>query len=86
MTAPHPNPVARRAAMLCHDVAFQRFAATRSGFPGGQFSATASAEYLRTVCGVASRKNLDTDPIAARLFETLRTEFDAWAGRIAAPR
>lgn len=79
-------PVAQRAGILCNDPDFQRFAAIRSGLPGQQFSASAAAEYLRNVCGIASRKSLDTDPVAQRQFDALRTDFDAWAGRIAAPR
>lgn len=82
----HQQPLARRAGILCNDVAFQKFAAMRSGFPGQQFSNTAAAEYLRTICGIQSRRNLDTDPIAARHFAALHTEFDAWAGRIAPQR
>ncbi|WP_407496798.1 hypothetical protein [Pseudooceanicola sp. MF1-13] len=85
MTA-HPNPLARRAGILCNDIAFQRYAAMRSGQPGQQFDQAQTADYLRTVCGVHSRRNLDTDPIAARVFDALRTEFDAWAGRIAPQR
>ncbi|EBA05981.1 hypothetical protein [Sagittula stellata] len=80
-----PNPIARRAAMLCNDARFQRFAAERSGFDGGQFTSQASAEFLRRWCRITSRRQLDTTPAAARQFDTLRTEFDAWNGRIARP-
>jgi HD-GYP domain-containing protein (c-di-GMP phosphodiesterase class II) len=44
----------QRAAMLAHDVAFQRYAATRSGLHGEQFSSTAATEHLRTVCQIKS--------------------------------
>ena len=82
---PCANPIARRAAMLCNDARFQRFAAEREGFDGGQFSSEASAEFLRRWCRIDSRRDLDTSPAAARRFDTLRTEFDAWTGRIARP-
>lgn len=79
-------PPSNRAGILSNDPSFQKFAATRSGFPDGQFCAGAAAEYIRQVCGVQSRRDLDRHPAAARAFARLRTEFDAWAGRLAAQR
>ncbi|CUH87336.1 hypothetical protein PH5382_01262 [Phaeobacter sp. CECT 5382] len=70
-----------RAAMLSNDVAFRRYAATRNGFPGHQFSPTAATEHLRTVCGVFSRRNLATDNDAFQPFEEMHTDFLIWAGR-----
>lgn len=80
------RPPSQRAGILSNDVTFQRFAATRSGFPEGQFCAGAAAEYIRQVCKVESRRELDRNPEAARQFARLRTTFDAWAGRLAAQR
>ncbi|EPX82070.1 hypothetical protein [Salipiger mucosus] len=77
-------PHAQQAGILCNDAQFQRFAAERSGFPDGQFSATAAAEYLRSWCRIDSRRQLDTEAEARRRFAVLRTEFDAWTGRIPA--
>lgn len=79
-------PASQQAGILCNDPRFQEFAATRSGFPGGAFNASGAAEYLRTCCKVASRRHLNTDPAARGRFDQLRTEFDAWTGRIAQPR
>ncbi|APZ53714.1 hypothetical protein [Salipiger abyssi] len=79
-------PAPQQAGILCNDPAFQRFAATRSGYPGGQFTASAAAEYLRQCCRVESRRALASDEVATTRFQRLRTEFDAWAGRIATPR
>lgn len=79
-------PPSRQAGILCNDERFQRLAATRCGLPGQQFSSSAAAEYLRACCKVASRRLLDTDPTARARFDALRTEFDAWVGRIARPR
>lgn len=76
-------PAAQQAGILCNDPRFQEFAAQRCGFPGGQFSSTAAAEYLRDCCGIQSRRWLNTDETARRKFQTLRTEFDAWTGKIA---
>lgn len=77
---------AQQAGILCNDPRFQAFAATRSGFPGITFSATAAAEYLRQCCQIASRNELTTNTAALTLFEMLRTEFDAWTGKISTHR
>lgn len=87
MTTPFTAlPAAQQAGILCNDPQFQKFAATRQGWPGKSFNASASAEYLRQVCGIDSRRALNTNPQARARFQILRTEFDAWAGRIATPR
>ena len=78
-------PCAQQAGMLCNDDRFQRFAATRCGMPGQQFSPSAAAQYLRDCCRIDSRRQLNTDRQAQRQFQTLRTDFDAWRGRIAGP-
>lgn len=92
MTRPAPRrqfdqvPAAQQAGILCNDPRFQRFAATRCGFPDTEFNAHAAAEYLRDCCRIDSRSRLNTDSAAMKRFQTLRTEFDAWTGRIAAQR
>lgn len=86
MTTRPPASLATRAAILCNDQRFQRFAADRCDLRGQQFCPSASAEYLRTFCGITSRRDLDTNRAAAAKFNVLRTEFDVWTGKIAAPR
>lgn len=79
------NP-ARQAGILCNDPRFQKFAASRCGLHGQQFSASASARYLRDCCRIDSRRQLARDRAAQAQFQILRTEFDAWIGRIATQR
>lgn len=79
-------PPAQQAGMLCNDPRFQRFAATRCGVPGQVFNNTAAAEYLRNCCNIPSRRDLNTSEIAQTRFQSLRTEFDAWSGKIATPQ
>ncbi|NVK57305.1 MAG: hypothetical protein HWE26_17010 [Alteromonadaceae bacterium] len=79
-------PLAQQAGIMCNDDRFQKFAAIRSGFPGGQFCASAAAEYLRSCCKIDSRRALEADATAQANFARLRTDFDAWRGRIAAQR
>ncbi|WP_249139114.1 hypothetical protein [Actibacterium sp. MT2.3-13A] len=65
----------QQAGMLCNDQQFQAFAAERRGFSGGRFAASAAAEFLRHECGVTSRRHLNTDRAAARVF-SLRSRGD----------
>lgn len=76
-----PRP--QQAGILANQDTFQRYAAVRNGFPGGQFSAQAAAEHIRAVCQVTSRRDLDDNAEAAGRFDRLRTDYDAWRGRIA---
>lgn len=79
-------PLPQQAGILCNEPQFQQFAGARTIKSGIQLSPTASAEYLRTICRIKSRRDLETDTGAATRFAALRTEFDAWRGRIARPR
>lgn len=76
----------QQAGILCNDPQFQHFAGLRGVGVNEDLSPTAAAEYLRTTCRVASRRDLEGDAAAAKRFAALRTEFDAWRGRIASPR
>ncbi|AUQ99358.1 hypothetical protein [Phaeobacter inhibens] len=78
-------PPAQQAGILCNDPRFQEFAAQRSGFPGKSLMSSAAAEYVRLICGVNSRGLLNSNKAAADRFAALRTEFDAWTGKIASP-
>lgn len=75
---------AQRAGILCNDATFRRFVATRLPGPWEAVTASAAAEWLRRECRIASRRDLETD--AASRFDALRTEFDAWRGKIPAQR
>lgn len=77
---------AQQAGIPCNDPRFQRFAASRCGMQGEQFSSSAAAQYLRDCCQIDSRKQLTTSEAAQQKFQILRTEFDAWTGKIATPR
>lgn len=80
------SALARTAGILCNDAQFQLFVATRLGLPDGPVTASAAAEYLRGQCRITSRRALDTDAQAATRFAALRTDYDAWRGRIANQR
>ena len=78
-------PPAQQAGILCNDPRFQKFAATRCGAPAEQFNAAAAAQYLRDCCQLDSRRALSSSQAALNKFLILRTEFDAWIGKIATP-
>lgn len=79
-------PPAQQAGILCNDPRFQRFAAFRCGLPGKQFTTSATAQYLRDCCQIPSRKMLNTSSDAQTKLAALRTDFDAWTGKVATPR
>jgi hypothetical protein len=75
-------PAAQQAGMLSNDARFQRFAGMRTLKSDIQVTASAAAEFIRVSCGVTSRRDLNTNALAANRFHQLRTDFDAWSGRI----
>lgn len=75
-----PRP--QQAGILCNDPKFQTFAGDQTLHHGQPLNSSACAEFIRLQCGVNSRAALDTNTAAAHRFDALRTEFDAWRGRI----
>lgn len=84
-------PPAQQAGMLSNDRLFQTFAGKCLALRDqskieARLNPSAAAEFIRRECKVASRSDLNTDPAAQRRFAQLRTEFDAWRGKIANQR
>ena len=79
------NP-AQLAGILSQEEQFQRFAAKCCGFPGKRFQTQATAEFIRRQCKISSRRDLATNQDAHDRFEALRTDCDAWRGKIPTPR
>lgn len=76
----------KAAGILCNDIAFQNYAADRNGFEKGEFDASTSAEHIRQICGVSSRRELATNHVAFQRFLALHTNFEVWANRLPTPR
>lgn len=74
----------QQAGILCNDLTFQKFIGSRLRL--APVSPEAAAEYLRCYCNIPSRRDLATNSEARIKFRILRTEYDAWRGRIASPR
>lgn len=78
-------PLPQQAGILCNEEQFCLFAGARTVGEGVELCPGAAAEFVRAWCGISSRAELTGNPEAARKFNILRTEFDAWRGRIAGP-
>lgn len=90
MTRPFEQlPAPQQAGILCNDDRFRRFVAVRLGLTTSAkdpIQSSLAAEYIRNVCQIPSRSDLATSNDAQQKFAALRTEFDAWTGKIARPR
>jgi|GEM_PF-2220298 len=69
-----------RAALLCQDKAFMKWAEERFGV--GSDEETNAAEFIRTACGVSSRAELATNQAALAKFTALEAEFLSACGRM----
>lgn len=74
--------LSRAAAMMCNGAKFQRWVVSRIGAaPDGVSASQHAAQYVRHVCGITSRAQLDHNAQAAVLFhEALRKPFVKWSG------
>jgi len=78
-------PPAQQAGILCHDERFRDYVGRHCLGLKWTVSESAAAEWLRGACRIDSRRVLDRDDRARQRFECVRTDFDAWRGRIARP-
>lgn len=78
-------PPAQQAGILCNDPQFQKYVGRHCLRLSCDVSPSAAAQYLRDICRVTSRRELDANNAARQRFEALRTDFDVWAGRLACP-
>ena len=64
----------QRAAILCNEGAFKKFLIIRNGLR----LEDDVANHIRDYCGVASRRELDHNKLAAKRFLDLIAEYEAW--------
>lgn len=80
-------PLSQVAGMLCQDENFAKFLNVKQwrdmGYSGHDHQACAGI--IREKCGVTSRSEIIRGTPAGDKFEKLRTEYDAWRGKIARP-
>lgn len=74
--------LSRVAAMMCQNAKFQRWVESRIGAaPLGVDPSQHAAQFVRDVCGIESRAQLDHNARAATLFhEAIRKPFVKWSG------
>lgn len=75
--------LSRTAAMMCNGAKFQRWVESRIGAaPRGVSPSQYAAQFVRDMCGVTSRAELDHSAKAAGLFhEAVRKPFLRWSGQ-----
>jgi hypothetical protein len=79
------NGLARLAGIWSNDPAFQRWVAEQLRVD--EANAEECADYIRIVCEVHSRRDLDISCVAAALFQThIRRPFMAWRNRYQSQR
>lgn len=77
------HPIVQRAAILCGETLFQKFMEEEFPFDwqeANPFSDETgiAAALLRNACGITSRKELATDPLAVAKFDKLTAKFEMW--------
>lgn len=74
--------LSRAAAMMCNGAKFQRWVVSRIGAaPDGVSASQHAAQYVRDICEITTRAQLDHDAKAAALFhEAVRKPFVKWSG------
>lgn len=87
---PKGGNVARQAAMLCQDRAFQlyldrrrraKFGIDESALPDGTHNAEDARDWLIAACKIQSRAELDSNPAACQTFRMIRNRFNRWRAK-----
>lgn len=71
-----PAKLSQIAGICCNEGGFQRFLAEEGNYDAK--NAEDAAKYVRLICGVTSRADLDTNPEAARKWRELKGRYDFW--------
>lgn len=78
-----PRPLSQVAAILCGIVAFRRWLEDTYN-TGPIVGEEEAAAHVRRICGITSRRELDTNEIAARHFRNMRADYNNWMNGVAA--
>lgn len=68
-------PASQQAAMLCNEPRFWRFLLYGYGY---RCDGDTAPQFVRDICGVVSRSDLDHSLDARRRWDNLRSEYEAW--------
>lgn len=79
-----PRPLSQVAAFLCTVQAFKRYIFEKAATGWDHVPNTEeAADWLRSVCQVQSRRELDSNVAAARRFREIRSGYDVWLRDVA---
>ena len=80
-------PRSQQAGILCNDDQFQQFLERLYDITiaDNDDPAICAAEFVRNFCKVTSRAKLDSEPDRGKVWDQLRSEFDAHTGKIGWP-
>jgi hypothetical protein len=73
-----PRPLSQIAGMFCNSAVFQKFIQEESEGWDHRPTSDEAAEWLRSVCGIKSRAELNTNTDAAARFHKIRVQYHAW--------
>lgn len=73
-----PRPLSQVAGMLCNTPTFQQFIREKSDGWDHRPTSLEAADWLRAVCGIQSRSELNTHPVATERFKKIRADYKAW--------
>lgn len=73
-----PRPLSQIAAILCNNAVFQKFIQEESEGWDHRPTSDEATNWLRAVCGIESRKELNTNEVAAARFRKIRGQYEAW--------
>jgi hypothetical protein len=74
-----PMTLAQSAGFLCGTPTFQQFIYEKSDGWDHRPTKDEAAEWLRSICGVASRADIKPEnPVAAERFRKVRADYNAW--------
>lgn len=73
-----PRKLSQIAGGICHDVKFRAWVAQT--YVVSCATTNEAAEFIRSMCGIPSRADLDTNTAAAGIFRTLLADYDKSKG------
>jgi hypothetical protein len=74
------GPYSQEAGRLCKEPAFWEYVLTQIPVPMDDIGEDDAVNWLKVHCGIHSRKELDTNPVAFERFKALQHDMNEWVG------
>lgn len=75
------QPLSQQAVFIVQSDSFRRFVDHKLNLAKGKTTQASATQYLREVCGITSRKELDSVLAAAIAFHEAVSEYRRWLAR-----